>query len=44
MDDMDKLKESMVEKETWAVLGATPNKEKFGYKIWKKLKEHNYKV
>ncbi len=44
MQDMDKLKEVMVGKKTWAVLGATPNKEKFGYKIWEKLNEHNYKV
>lgn len=44
MADMEKLKETMVDKKIWAVLGATPNKEKFGYKIWKKLKDHNYKV
>lgn len=34
----------MLDKKTWAVIGATTNKDKFGYKIWKKLKDHNYDV
>lgn len=32
----------MLDKKNWAVVGATPNKNKFGYKIWKKLIEHGY--
>ena len=32
----------MLEKKNWAVVGATPDKDKFGYKIWKKLIEHDY--
>jgi len=38
------FKEEMLNKKTWAVVGATANKDKYGYKIWKKLKEHNYEV
>lgn len=38
------LKKEMLDKKVWAVLGATPNKEKFGYKIYKKLKDNNYEV
>ena len=37
-------KEEMLNKKTWAVIGVTPRKDKFGYKIWQKLKEHNYEV
>jgi len=37
-------KKDMLEKKVWAVLGATPNESKFGYKIYKKLKDHDYKV
>lgn len=40
--DFDKIREEMLNKKSWAVVGATINKEKFGYKIWKKLKKHNY--
>jgi predicted CoA-binding protein len=28
----------------WAVVGVTPDKKKFGYRIYKKLKEHGYTV
>ncbi|BCS81527.1 CoA-binding protein [Anaerocellum diazotrophicum] len=28
----------------WAVVGATPNKQKYGYMVYKKLKENGYKV
>ena len=41
---MDKIKKEMLEKNIWAVVGATPNEEKFGNKIYKKLKEYDYKV
>src|SRR5699024_6854036 len=40
--DYNKIKEEMLEMKNWGVVGATPKKERFGYKIWKKLKEHNY--
>lgn len=36
------IKKEMLDKKNWAVVGATPNKDKFGYKIWKKLIEHKY--
>lgn len=28
----------------WAVVGATPNKQKYGYMVYKKLKEKGYNV
>jgi len=34
----------MLNRKIWAVIGATPDTEKFGYKIYKKLKEHGYTV
>lgn len=37
-------KDSMLKKKIWAVVGVTPNKEKFGYKIWKTLKDNDYEV
>lgn len=37
-------KKDMLDKKVWAVLGVSPNKGKFGYKIYKKLKDNNYKV
>src|SRR5699024_663529 len=40
--DFKKIKEEMLNMKSWAVVGTTINKDKFGYKIWKKLKEHNY--
>ncbi|AOT68603.1 CoA-binding protein [Geosporobacter ferrireducens] len=42
--DMELLKKEMLEKKIWAVIGATPNVEKFGYKIFKKLKSKGYEV
>jgi len=42
--DMEQLKKEMLEKKVWAVVGATPNKEKFGYKIYNKLKSRGYEV
>ncbi|WP_202709175.1 CoA-binding protein [Sporosalibacterium faouarense] len=44
MDVIEKNKKEMLEKKIWAVIGATNNQEKFGYKIWKKLKNHGYEV
>lgn len=40
--DMKKNKEAMLEKKIWAVAGVTARKERYGYKIWKTLKEHDY--
>ncbi|HWR43290.1 CoA-binding protein [Sporomusa sp.] len=36
--------ETMLQMKTWAVVGATDNTEKFGYKIFKALKEAGYTV
>ncbi|EOD00697.1 CoA-binding protein [Caldisalinibacter kiritimatiensis] len=44
MDIIEKNKQEMMEKKVWAVLGVTQNKEKYGYKIWKKLKDNGYEV
>ncbi|MBU5427055.1 CoA-binding protein [Tissierella pigra] len=41
---MLKNKEEMLQKKTWAVAGVTAKKDKFGYKIWKILKENNYET
>jgi len=41
---MEELIREMLSKKTWAVVGATDNKEKFGYKIYKKLKDCGYRV
>jgi hypothetical protein len=37
-------KDEMLNKKVWAVIGASSNKEKFGYKIFKKLEEKGYDV
>lgn len=39
---MENIKETMLDKKTWVVVGVTDKKDRFGYKIWKKLKEHGY--
>ncbi|SNS35978.1 hypothetical protein SAMN05446037_1008142 [Anaerovirgula multivorans] len=44
MDIIEKNKKEMLQKKVWAVVGATPDTEKFGYKIYKKLKAHGYTV
>lgn len=44
MENMKRIKEEMLEKKIWVVGGVTGRKERFGYKIWKTLKEHNYKT
>ena len=40
--DMEKNKEEMLEKKIWAVSGVTAKRQRYGYKIWKILKEHGY--
>ena len=37
-------KETMLEKKVWAVIGANENPEKFGWKIYKRLKDKGYEV
>lgn len=44
MIDIQKNKEEMLKHKRWVVVGVTPNKEKFGYKIFKTLKQHQYEV
>ncbi|HHT51223.1 MAG TPA: CoA-binding protein [Eubacteriaceae bacterium] len=41
---IDSQIKSMLEKKKWAVIGVTPNKEKFGYKIWKVLLNNGYET
>ncbi|NLU36981.1 MAG: CoA-binding protein [Clostridiales bacterium] len=38
------LSQEMLKKKVWAVVGANSKPDKFGYKIYKKLKIHGYKV
>jgi len=38
------LREEMLNKRVWAVVGVTENEGKFGYKIFKKLIEHGYET
>ena len=42
--DFEKIKQEMLDKKKWVVVGVTEKKDRFGYKIWKKLKEHNYET
>lgn len=37
-------KQQALECKKWAVVGATDNKDKFGFKIYRKLKDHGYEV
>lgn len=41
---MDELIERVLNSKTWAVVGATSNETKFGYKIYKRLKSEGYEV
>lgn len=41
---MDALIKSMLDQKKWAVVGATANQGKFGYKIYQKLKRFGYEV
>lgn len=36
------IKEEMLDKKRWAIVGATAKKDRYGYKIWKLLKEKDY--
>lgn len=38
------IKDTMLEKKVWAVIGANQNPEKFGWKIYKRLKDKGYEV
>lgn len=38
------VKEEMLEKKNWAVVGVSPNEEKFGFKVFDTLKNHKYIV
>lgn len=37
-------KEQALQQKKWAVVGASDNKDKFGFKIYRKLKAHGYEV
>lgn len=39
---MSNLKDTMMNKKVWAVVGVTEDEDRFGYKIWKILKENDY--
>lgn len=41
---MKDLKDKMMDKKVWAVVGVTENRAKFGYKDWKILQARNYEV
>ncbi|MBC8590735.1 CoA-binding protein [Wansuia hejianensis] len=42
--DFHVIKEEMLEKKKWVVAGVTAKKDRYGYKIWKILKENNYET
>lgn len=42
MDEMEMLMKEMLGLKKWAVVGATENQNKFGYKIYKMLKSKGY--
>lgn len=44
MNTIENVKKEMLSKKSWAVIGATTDTEKFGYKIYNKLKNHGYTV
>lgn len=41
---MEILIDKMLDLPVWVVVGATQNTSKFGYKIWKNLKDRGYEV
>jgi len=41
---MSIVKEEMLAKKVCAVAGVTAKTDRYGYKIWKKLKEHGYEA
>jgi len=44
LDVMESLINQALAQKVWAVVGATQNKDKFGYKVYKTLKEHGYQA
>jgi predicted CoA-binding protein len=38
------MEKTMLAQKVWAVIGATPNPEKYGYKLYMKLKNAGYRV
>lgn len=38
------LKKEMMDSKKWVVIGVSGNKDKYGYKIWKILRENDYTV
>ncbi len=44
MENREILKRTMLNKKVWAVVGATVKKDKYGYKVWKKLEENGYEA
>lgn len=42
--DFENIKNEMLEKKNWAVVGVSKKKDRWGYKIWKELKKHDYSV
>lgn len=42
--DFQMVKKEMLDKKKWVVVGVSENKNKWGYKIWKKLKDHDYET
>ena len=44
MKDIKKLRDEMVKMKKWALIGASPDESKFGYKILMQLKEKGYTV
>lgn len=38
------IKKEMMDKKVWAVVGVTAKKDKWGYKLYKILKDHNYET
>lgn len=41
---MEKIIQTMLAEKDWALVGAHPNADKYGYKIFKKLLDHDYDV
>jgi hypothetical protein len=41
---MEKLMKEMLDEKVWAVVGASNNKDKFGYKVFKRLLAEGYDV
>lgn len=41
---MENIKETMLEKKNWAIVGVSENKDRYAYKIWKLMPEHGYNV